>query len=220
MTITSTPVLYSFRRCPYAMRARMALYSSGIVCELREVVLRNKPETMLALSPKGTVPVLLTCEGKVIDESLDIMLWALRQNDPEDWLSPQHGSLEGMLALIERNDFEFKDHLDRYKYPVRYEGVDTVQERTKGELFLQDLEQHLSKNSCLFGAKLSLADFAIAPFVRQFANVDKSWFDQTPYTGVQDWLNAFLCDEHFTVVMDKYAPWKEGDSPVFIPNCT
>ena len=189
MTITSTPVLYSFRRCPYAMRARMALYSSGIVCELREVVLRNKPETMLALSPKGTVPVLLTCEGKVIDESLDIMLWALRQNDPEDWLSPQHGSLEGMLALIERNDFEFKDHLDRYKYPVRYEGVDTVQERTKGELFLQDLEQHLSKNSCLFGAKLSLADFAIAPFVRQFANVDKSWFDQTPYTGVQDWLN-------------------------------
>jgi len=214
MTQNATPLLYSFRRCPYAMRARMGLYASGLHCQLREVILRDKPVHMLELSPKGTVPVLQTPGGRVIDESLDIMLWALEQHDPEGWLEPEQGSQEEMLLLIQRNDHEFKDHLDRYKYPNRFEGSDPLQHRQNAEGFLQELEGHLENTAYLFGTKPSLADIAIAPFVRQFANVDKEWFYQAPYRALQDWLSLFLASPPFTSIMTKYAPWQEDDAPV------
>ncbi len=205
------PILYSFRRCPYAMRARIGLYKSGVICELREVVLRNKPESMLALSPKGTVPVLQTIEGAVIDESLEVLLWALNQHDPDGWLIPEAGTLEDMLSLINQNDSGFKENLDRYKYVNRYEDVDAIEQRTKAEHFLKILESKLTVSTYLFGAKPSLADVAIAPFIRQFANVDKPWFEQTPYVATQKWLIDFLSTEPFTVVMNKYGPWSDGD---------
>ncbi|MCW9033373.1 MAG: glutathione S-transferase [Rhodospirillales bacterium] len=214
MSSLPRPLLYSFRRCPYAMRGRMGLFVSGMTCELREVVLRDKPPSMLALSPKGTVPVLQTVEGTVIDESLEVMLWALEQYDPEGWLQPEQGNLDDMLALIERNDGEFKEHLDRYKYPTRYDSVDPLAERSKAEGFLQELEKRLSASSFLFGSRVSLADYAIAPFVRQFAHVDKDWFDQTPYPGLQAWLEVFLKSDLFISVMKKYPQWHEGDEPV------
>lgn len=210
ITRTTHPILYSFRRCPYAMRARMGLYASGLRCHLREVVLRDKPAHMLELSPKGTVPVLLTVEGTVIEESLDIMLWALEQSDPEGWLLPEQENLKKMLALIHRNDHEFKNHLDRYKYPNRYEGTDPLQQRSQAQGFLQELERRLAAKPYLFGHKPSLADIAIAPFVRQFAHVDKDWFDQTPYAALQHWLALFLSRRPFTDIMAKHAPWREG----------
>jgi len=201
------PILYSFRRCPYAIRARMALYQSTITCELREVVLADKPAQMLALSPKGTVPVLQRPDGVVIEESFDIMLWALSHNDPNGWLQLDQSCLD----LIERNDFEFKTHLDRYKYPNRFEGTNPIEARFQGESFLKALNLRLGSSKYLHGEKVSIADVAIAPFVRQFAHVNKDWFDQTPYTALQDWLDAFLTGPHFAPVMKKYAPWKLGD---------
>jgi len=208
------PILYSFRRCPYAMRARMAIHASGVVCEMREVVLRNKPAEMIALSPKGTVPVLQTTEGEVIDESLEVMDWALAQNDPEGWLEPELGRLDEMRRLIAANDGDFKDNLDRYKYPNRYENVDPIDHREKAEVFLQELEQRLTASPYLFGARASLADFAIAPFVRQFAHVDKEWFDQLAYPALQRWLQEFLDSPTFGAVMKKYTPWQAGAEPV------
>ncbi len=214
MTSGPHPILYSFRRCPYAMRARMGLYVSGIVCQLREVVLRDKPAHMLEISPKGTVPVLQTPEGTVIEESLEIMLWALEQNDPEGWLAPEQESREEVLALIQRNDHEFKGHLDRYKYPNRYEGTDPVQHRNQADAFLHELERRLTAWPYLFGLKPSLADIAIAPFIRQFAHVDKDWFDQSPYTALQKWLALFLSSSPFINIMAKHAPWQESDAPL------
>ena len=137
------PVLYSFRRCPYAMRARMAIAASGRCCELREVVLRDKPAELLAASPKGTVPVLVDTDGRVVDQSLDIMLWALRRNDPEGWLRPAGGTLEDMLALIAECDGDFKRDLDGYKYPEREPDGDAAAHRAKGAAFLSRLDAHL-----------------------------------------------------------------------------
>jgi len=209
------PILYSFRRCPYAMRARLGLMHSGVVCELREVVLRDKPSQMIELSAKATVPVLQTIAGQVIDESLDIMLWALRQNDPGGWLTPQQGTLNEALALISQNDGDFKAHLDRYKYSGRYEDVEALHHRTQAEAFLKDLDERLNQSPYLFGDRLCIADRAIAPFVRQFAHVDKAWFDQTPYTGLKRWLEAFLSSAEFASIMIKYPPWSSGDDPVW-----
>ena len=168
----SLPILYSFRRCPYAMRARLALAASGLACELREVVLRDKPTDLLEASPKGTVPVLVLPNGDVIDQSLDIMRWALRQHDPEQWLRPERDTPSAMEALIAQCDDEFKADLDRYKYPDRYPGADPLAHRQAGAAFLASLETRLSATACLFGSQASLADMAIAPFVRQFAHTD------------------------------------------------
>ena len=196
------------------MRARLGLMHSGIVCELREVVLRNKPAHMIELSAKATVPVLQTIAGEVIDESLDILLWALRQNDPDGWLAPEQGSLNAALALIAQNDGDFKSHLDRYKYSGRYENVEALDHRAQAEVFLKDLEARLSQTPYLFGHNPCIADRAIAPFVRQFAHVDKAWFDQTPYTGLKRWLEAFLAGPEFAAIMTKYPPWADGDEAV------
>jgi len=211
------PILYSFRRCPYAMRARMALVVSGQVCQLREVVLRDKPPSMLEYSPKGTVPVLVLADGTVIDESLDVMHWALNKSDPEGWLAPESGSMDEVEALIERNDEDFKTHLDRYKYATRYEGADPLEHRTQAERFLAELEGLLGNQDYLFGNQIGFADIAIGPFIRQFANADKAWFDATPYPRVQRWLEAFVSSERFVEVMKKYTQWQEGDEVTWFP---
>ncbi|MCP2052679.1 UNVERIFIED_ORG: glutathione S-transferase [Pseudomonas fluorescens] len=195
----SEALLYSFRRCPYAMRARLALRYSGVPVHIIEVSLKAKPAEMLALSPKGTVPVLCV-NGRVIDESLEIMQWALAQHDPDDWL------LQGdprVQALIAENDQVFKHHLNRYKYAERYPEQPMEHYRAEGEVFLQKLEALLASNDYLLAEHLSLADAALAPFVRQFAHVDREWFAQTPYKRLQHWLQRFLESPLFVAVMAK-----------------
>jgi glutathione S-transferase len=167
------PILYSFRRCPYAMRARMAMTISGVAFDLREIKLSAKPQAMLEASPKGTVPVLILSDGTVIDESLDIMRWALMQHDPEDWLARDDA------ALVATNDGDFKRALDRYKYPERHDG-DALIHRDRGLAFLVTLDHRLSSEGQLGGPTRGLTDAAIMPFVRQFASVDRLWFDALP----------------------------------------
>lgn len=216
-TTGTYPILYSFRRCPYAMRARLALMVSGQVCELREVVLKNKPQGMLNASAKATVPVLIMPDGQVLDESLDIMLWALRQQDPEQWLTPESGSLDAMLELIAQCDDTFKYHLDRYKYPERYGIVDTRTHRAAGAAFLHDLDACLIEAPCLFGNHAALADMAIAPFVRQFAHTDMPWFSAQPWPGLARWLAGIVDMEFYSRMMQKYPPWTEGAAGVLFP---
>ena len=190
-------VLYSFRRCPYAMRARMALRYSGVPLSIVEVSLKAKPAEMLELSPKGTVPVLVCADGRVIEQSLEIMRWALAQYDPDNWLGPDSA------ALIEENDQVFKVNLDRYKYAIRYPEQPMEHYRAQGAVFLQRLEVLLEQTPYLAGDTLSLADIALAPFVRQFAHVDRDWFEQAPYPRLNAWLERFLASELFTAVMAK-----------------
>ncbi|HCP76897.1 MAG: glutathione S-transferase [Pusillimonas sp.] len=211
------PILYSFRRCPYAMRARLAVAASGISCQLREVVLRNKPQPMLDASPKGTVPVLVLPDNEVVDESLDIMLWALRQKDPGQWLNPECENAETMMALIASCDQVFKYHLDRYKYPQRYEDTESAPHGQAGVAWLTQLEARLSASRYLFGERPCLADTAIMPFVRQFARADLDWFNDQPLMRVNAWLNAWLESPLFMQIMSKYKPWEEGDPPVVFP---
>lgn len=195
--------LYSFRRCPYAMRARMALKYSGLAVDIVEVSLKAKPAEMLALSAKGTVPVL-NADGQVIDESLAIMRWALAQHDPQDWLLKDDPAGQAQIcALIEENDQVFKQHLNRYKYAERFPEQPMEVYRSGGELFLLKLEQLLEGRDYLLAGYPSLADVALMPFVRQFAHVDREWFGQTPYVRLQDWLQRFLQSQLFTEVMRK-----------------
>ena len=213
------PLLYSFRRCPYAMRARMALYGSGLLVELREVVLRDKPTQLLELSPKGTVPVLVTPEGQLVDESLDIMEWALQQSDPEGWLlrglqSQGDGQHKAAMALIAQNDGQFKHWLDHYKYADRFPENPASYYREQAEVFIAQLEQQLQCHSYLMADKLSLADVAIFPFIRQFAHVDKPWFDQAPYPNVQGWLHGLLVSPLFIDIMPKYPQWNVENAVV------
>ena len=199
----SETLLFSFRRCPYAMRARMALRYSGVALRIVEVSLKAKPAQMLALSPKGTVPVL-NVGGQVIDESLAIMRWALAQNDPEDWLLKDDPAAQGLMAgLIEENDLVFKVHLNRYKYAERYPAQPMEHYRAEGEVFLRRLEALLAQHDYLLADHLSLADVALAPFVRQFAHVDREWFAGAPYPRLQQWLERFLASALFTGVMAK-----------------
>lgn len=195
--------LYSFRRCPYAMRARMALRYSGVAVNIVEVSLKAKPAEMLALSSKGTVPVL-SVDGQVIDESLAIMHWALAQNDPQDWLLKDDPDGQQLIAgLIEENDQAFKVHLNRYKYAERYPEQPMTVYRAEGEVFLRRLDELLQGRDYLFAEHPSLADVALMPFVRQFAHVDREWFGQTPYRRLQAWLQRFLESEIFIEVMRK-----------------
>ena len=202
------PVLYSFRRCPYAMRARMALWVAGIMVELREVKLAAKPPALLAASPKGTVPVLVLADGRVIDESLDIMRWALGQNDPEGWLAGADP------AVIAANDGPFKHHLDRAKYPGRYEEEHTATDHRAAALaLLAPLEARLAEAPYLCGDRRSLTDIALLPFIRQFAAIDPAWFAAQANPRLQAWLDELLASDLFAAVMPKFAPWKEGDAP-------
>ena len=210
--LTALPVLYSFRRCPYAMRARMALLVSETPVRLREVVLRDKPEAMIAASPKATVPVLVLPDGQVIDESLAIMHRVLDHNDPKGW---RLGS-EAEAALIAEADGPFKHHLDRYKYPVRYDNVDPLAHRAGGLTFLEKLDSLIQKSGQLAGVRPTLADHAIFPFVRQFANHDRDWFDSLPLPALQKWLADHLASPLFATIMKKYPQWQSGDEePIF-----
>lgn len=202
------PILYSFRRCPYAIRARMTLQYSGVAVELREVVLRDKPPGMLAASAKGTVPVLVLADGTVLEESYDIMRWALSINDPDSWWRNELAADTG--RLIEENDFSFKTHLDHYKYADRYPVFSREEYRRRGEVSLQLLEARLEASLFLMGEQLTFADVAIFPFVRQFAFVDKHWFDAAPYPNLQRWLTGFLDGALFLNVMRKYPQWQES----------
>jgi glutathione S-transferase len=206
-------VLYSFRRCPYAMRARLAIVISSLQVELREVVLRDKPPSLLDYSSKETVPVLITPDQTVIDESIDIMFWALQQADPQSWLYDLN-SAQHLLSqqLIENNDGEFKYFLDRYKYADRYPEHPQEYYRQQAEKTLVNLELLLATNGYLVADKISLADMAILPFIRQFAFVDKAWFDDSPYPLLKTWLDNFLNSDLFSSIMLKYPPWQEGDN--------
>jgi glutathione S-transferase len=212
------PILYSFRRCPYAMRARLALAVSGQTVELREVVLRNKPPELLAASPKATVPVLVLPDGRVLEESLDIMRWALERHDPVGWLQ---APLADMLACIAAVDGPFKHHLDRYKYPDRYEYDSTMSNqhlhRSAAGHMVSAWEKQLAEQAYLFGPLPRLADRAIAPLVRQFAHTDAAWFAAQPWPRVQRWLAEFEDSALFALAMQKFAPWQPGSAGVPFP---
>jgi glutathione S-transferase len=195
----------------------MSIASAGIRCELREVVLSEKPAAMIAISPKATVPVLQLPEGTVIDESIDIMQWALAQRDPEDWLNPASASPDEAFALIEQTDTQFKPHLDRYKYPDRYTGASAAEHRAAGSHFVTLLEERLAVMPFLFGERACIADIAIFPFVRQFANTDSDWFEASPYQHMQAWLTKLSGATHFGIAMKKYPQWQSGNEVVFFP---
>lgn len=199
------PVLYSFRRCPYAMRARLALASAGVEVALREIVLRAKPAAFLDTSPSGTVPCLKVADT-VIDESLDVMIWALGRQDPEGWRNmPDSG-----WDWIERADGPFKHALDRTKYATRYPDQNAGEQRVAASVFLTDLDAQIG--DWIFD-RPTLADYAILPFVRQFAFIDKAWFDAQPWPNLQRWLERFLVSDRFQAIMTKYPAW-EPDTPV------
>lgn len=210
--MSSLPCLYSFRRCPYAIRARLGLLFAKKQVELREVVLKNKPAQMLQISPKGTVPVLQLNDGRVIEESREIMLWALEQNDPQNLLD--NTILNEANALIDQNDNEFKYWLDRYKYFDRHPEMTQIEYRQQGEVFLQQLEALLTRHPYLLGENMSVADIGIMPFVRQFAHVDRDVFYKLPYPNLQRWLKGWLEHPLFVQAMTKYPPWVEGDEVV------
>ncbi|MGP1282195.1 MAG: glutathione S-transferase [Parasphingopyxis sp.] len=207
--MTDLPILYSFRRCPYAMRARMALIVAEQDCILREVLLRDKPDEMIAASPKATVPVLGLPDGKVIDESLDIMRWGLRRNDPENWL----GAADGAAAddLIAANDGPFKHHLDRYKYATRHD-TDPLAHRSAGAAMLEQLDRHLATRSNLLRDQRSFVDIALFPFVRQFAATDRDWFDAQSWPNLRAWLDRHLESALFKAAMVRLPQWQPGDA--------
>ncbi len=207
--MSKPPTLYSFRRCPYAMRARLALVAAGLRVALREVVLRDKPAAFIAASPSATVPTLVHSSG-TIDESLDIMRWALARNDPNGWCDmPAEGD-----TWIARADGPFKHALDRTKYATRYPGENPEDHRKKAVTFLANLNAQI--DTTIFD-RFSLADAAILPFVRQFAFIDKPWFDAQPWQKLHQWLAQFLATDMFAAIMLKYPQWHTGDAPIFFP---
>jgi glutathione S-transferase len=207
--VPTRPILYSFRRCPYAMRARMALLASGTVCEIREVVLRDKPAALIEASPKATVPVLVLPDGEVIDQSLDIMRWALGRSDPDHWLDGDDA------ALIAANDGPFKHHLDRAKYPGRYD--ESGDHRALALAMLEPIDARLKGRDFLCGDLPVLTDFALLPFVRQFAEIDRPWFDVQPLPELGRWLARLLASDLFAAAMVRLPAWKAGDPPILFP---
>ncbi|WLP95437.1 glutathione S-transferase [Psychrobacter sp. M13] len=207
--------LYSFRRCPYAMRARLAILFAELSVELREIVLKNKPAQLLAISPKATVPVLQLVSGQVLEESREIMVWALTQHDPQGLLDNRY--LRQSNELIEQNDGDFKYWLDRYKYADRHLEMSQTEYRLRGEAFLQVLEALLMDNTFLLGDKASITDISIMPFIRQFAHVDRKTFYSLSYPKVQHWLQYWLQQPYFLQAMSKVQPWQEGDDVVTFP---
>ncbi|TYQ26498.1 glutathione S-transferase [Pseudanabaena sp. UWO311] len=220
------PILYSFRRCPYAIRARMALAYAGVSYELREVTLKNKPKEMLDISPKGTTPVMQVFMEEdfiVLEESLDIMHWALEQHDPLNWKDLPEKSLAIAQQLINTNDREFKLALDRYKYPNRFPEKSQEDYRQQAEEFLQVLELQLQSRSLtgeaqafLIGDQQTLADIAIFPFVRQLANVDIDWFLSSCYERLQQWLKWHETSAMFELVMQKFPVWTSDQEAIVI----
>lgn len=207
----SRPILWSFRRCPYAMRARLAILEAGLTVELREILLRDKPEAFLDASPKGTVPVLKLPDGQVIEESLEIMDWALAASDPNEIAANDAGR-----ALIEACQAEFKPHLDRYKYHTRYADATREDERTQASAFIWRLERQLGQGF-LSGSQVGQTDLAVAPFVRQFANTDRIWFEAQDWSAVKAWLQSFEASDRFAAIMQKHPLWRPGAEGVAFP---
>lgn len=202
-------ILWSFRRCPYAMRGRMGLKVSGLAYEHREIILRDKPQEMLEASPKGTVPVFIKDNGEIIEESLDLLNWALSQHDPLEWLNCD---LDAANFYITANDTDFKYHLDRYKYASRYDvdakrGDTDLSHRAEAERHIQKLEEALSANSYLLGETQSIADIAIFPFMRQFSNVEPDWWKIAPYPQTRKWLAHHVESDLFKSIMKKHPLW-------------
>lgn len=217
----NTAILYSFRRCPYAMRARMALKYADIQLELREIDLNKPPAALRAISDNATVPVLHLPDGNVIDESWEIVQWAVRQNDPDLWLGEDNQYLIESDMLVETNDYSFKQDLDHYKYADRYPEQAMEYYRQQGEEFLQALEERLNETRFLLSDTISISDIGIFPFIRQFAMVDQPWFDQAPYPKLQKWLSCFIDSDGsearlFSLVMNKYNIWKQGDKIIYL----
>ena len=211
--MTSQAILYSFRRCPYAIRARMALVAADVQVELRELILKDKPPCMLEYSPKGTVPVLVLPDQRVIDESLEVMQWALQQHDPHGWLT--HADEHTTQSLIEHNDGLFKHWLDRYKYADRYPQHPLSHYRDQVLQTLTALDERLKQSAYLTDDQPRLADMAVFPFIRQCAFVDKNWFDALPLQHLQLWLNNILSSEHFVRCMPKFTLYNAGYSHIF-----
>ena len=203
------PILYSYRRCPYAMRARMALSYAGIQVEIREIALREKPAHMLAVSPKGTVPVLVLASNEVLEQSLDIMNWALQQSDVDEWIIQDQAGQKLTADLIATNDGAFKKSLDKYKYAIRFPENPPEIYRAQGEEFLQRLEILLQQNTYLCRNTISKADVAIFPFVRQFSMADENWFERADYPSLKAWLNGLFNSQLFLGVMQKYPVWAD-----------
>lgn len=204
------PILYSFRRCPYAMRARIALLVSGTDCIIREVALDNRPAALIAVWPRATVPVLVLPDGQAITESLEIMRFALQRHDPEQWLDGDDAD------LLAANDGPFKHHLDGYKYPGRHDG-DPLVHRAAGVEILARLEARIGQHANLCGDGRTLTDIAIMPFVRQFAMTDRAWFEAQPLPAVQSWLARHIASSLFDQAMIRLAPWQDGDAPTWFP---
>ena len=211
----SLPILYSLRQCPYAMRARLGLLLAKQSVMLRDIVMNNIPSEMLAVSAKGSVPVLLFDDLSVIDESLDIMTWALKKNDPDNLLyNNEPNTYEEMIDLIHRNDGEFVEALNKYKAASRYHDVDEVSCREQCEGFISYLEQCLTKHDFFFGVTPSLADYAILPFIRQFSRVDRKWYLQAPYKNLQRWLERHYQNPIFSKAMTKYPQWLDNKESI------
>jgi glutathione S-transferase len=199
------PLLYTFRRCPFAIRARMAIKVSGVAVDMHEVSLRAKPKEMLECSPKGTVPVLKFADGSVLEQSLDIMHWALAINDPERWLDDDQAVSAAAMSLIKQNDESFKPALDLYKYAVRFPEHSEAYYREQAEPFLAELNARLSQDGYLMGGRYTLADMAIFPFIRQFCNVNPDWFYASHYHHLIAWLDRLIGSELFQNIMQKEA---------------
>ena len=204
--MSDLPILYSFRRCPYAMRARMALAAAGTELMLREVLLKDKPPELVAASPKATVPVLVLPDGQVIEESLDVMQWALKHSDPLGWL--EGAALDS--DWISECDEGFKHWLDRYKYADRHPEHTAEDYRKNAESFIQKLEDQLSVSDWVAGEAANAVDVALFPFIRQFAGVESSWWQQAPYPKVRQWLQNWLNSALFSAIMAKYPRWESG----------
>lgn len=218
------PILYSFRRCPYAIRARLAIEASGLLVELREVDLKAKPSQLLEASPKGTVPVLVQpVDASVVEESLEVMAWALEQHDPGDWRRLAAGAAAGgerqrIEALIATNDRELKPHIDRYKYASRHPGGDPLDHRQAALRILRAWNEQLADGGWLVGERPSLADIAVLPFVRQYRSADPAWFDALEdLAPLQAWLGRFLASPELAVALSPCAPWRPDDAPLLFP---
>ncbi len=209
------PILYTFRRCPYAIRARFAIRSSKIAVEVREIKLQEKPSEFLKSSPKGTVPVLITKSGEVLEESLDIIKWALSINDPNKWLAK--GKLENheITKLLDDLENKFKPNLDKYKYRNRFFGVDQCLFRDKNLNFIEKLNSYLEKNKSLNCEHLTFLDYSIFPFIRQFRNVDQAWFDKLNFNYLNKWVNQIIDSKDFSSIMKKFKKWEPNDVPIY-----
>jgi glutathione S-transferase len=211
----TTPILYSLRQCPYAMRSRLAILHAQQTVVLRDIDMNNKPEEMLSISPKGTVPVLRLSDGLVIDESIDVMVWALTQSDPNNLLySHDKNSLIAMLELIKNNDINFVGALQKYRAASRYHDNNETEFRDMCCEWLREIELRLSQHAYIMGETPSLVDYAILPFIRQFSRVDKKWYAQAPFPYLRSWLVNHYNDSTFSKAMVSYPKWSIDSDPI------